>query len=191
MLLNPTSSNFKIILPTDLIPQEFIDAYNSQFINGKSLPFSNILDYLYESIQSVSIPDAAIEMLEQNTSNGSISQLSLDDDVDIFDKAINITFRIHDGYLNYFMLRHVLMWQIAQRAITKAIKPTLQQPLILRLFASNNEPTYQIVHTAVNFNSISGLQLSYDANLREFKTFDCGFVYNGFSLDTNFDTDEL
>lgn len=174
----PRGDLFQILLPTDFIPDP-IRVLWQPYIERMPTVINNVDDFINESIQSIEPPPLDYEPVEQQTwdkgSNASYTQKhkSSIHSQDLPDKTLSITFRMTDGYANYWILKQSLMWRFQH----EQRPPYLEWLKILALDIDGYIMT-QEKYMDLNFRGISGYRLSYSNVQQDFQTFECTFSFS-------------
>lgn len=200
MILNSKSNQFVFNLPNDFIFDEISKKYDP-YIKKLYTPFNNTIDYLNHTIQSVSLPNLNIDVVEQNvgpirytenindSDNTKLTKNEMryrdSDDLRNVVKDLSITFKLTDSYLNYWILfENLMMFNDVSNT-----KDYFSDFIINFL----NREGYIVLNVEFKMPvllSISDVELSYSQVAIEFKTFTMGFVYNNININL-FDEDKI
>lgn len=127
------SSNFRLLLPDEFIPEEIQEKYTKILTEAHSF-ITKPIDFLNESIQKVEVlgmnagavaqsqtntgkPIRNMNRVEQNRIQGGTSDVyyrSATNPLSLIDKTLNIDFRHSLGYINYFLLFESAMYQYSR-----------------------------------------------------------------------------
>lgn len=197
--LSPRYDLFKFSLPKDFLPKEIEEKYTN-ILSKNTAVISTPIDYLNESIQGVSFP--AISDLnvsqEQHGSNSivrsninekglgkinvepkhDIVHVSPENPLEKIAKEFKVTFRLNQGFYNYFMLYETIFYKIC--------KPLRNGPipvLFIDLMGSSGEVNARIKFIDCYLDGIEGLEFDYSKVERNAGTFDITFKFNNIDFD--------
>ena len=197
--LSPRYDLFKFSLPKDFLPKEIEEKYTN-ILSKNTAVISTPIDYLNESIQGVSFP--AISDLnvsqEQHGSNSivrsninenglgkinvepkhNITHVSPENPLEKISKEFKVTFRLNQGFYNYFMLYETIFYKIC--------KPLRNGPipvLFIDLMGSSGEVNARVKFIDCYLDGIEGLEFDYSKVERNAGTFDITFKFNTIDFD--------
>ena len=197
--LSPRYDLFKFSLPKDFLPKEIEEKYTN-ILSKNTAVISTPIDYLNESIQGVSFP--AISDLnvsqEQHGSNSivrsnrnesglgkinvepkhDITHVSPENPLEKISKEFKVTFRLNQGFYNYFMLYETIFYKIC--------KPLRNGPipvLFIDLMNSSGEVNARVKFIDCYLDGIEGLEFDYSKVERNAGTFDITFKFNNIDFD--------
>ena len=197
--LSPRYDLFKFSLPKDFLPKEIEEKYTN-ILSKNTAVISTPIDYLNESIQGVSFP--AISDLnvsqEQHGSNSivrsninenglgkinvepkhDIMHVSTENPLEKISKEFKVTFRLNQGFYNYFMLYETIFYKIC--------KPLRNGPipvLFIDLMGSSGEVNARVKFIDCYLDGIEGLEFDYSKVERNAGTFDITFKFNNIDFD--------
>ncbi|MBR5297482.1 MAG: hypothetical protein IKU29_06415 [Parabacteroides sp.] len=191
--LSPRRDLFKFAFPRDFIPPEVAEKYRN-ILSKNPCIISTPIDYLNESIQGVNIPgisDVNISQ-SQHSSNASIksyNKLNVEPKTDIIhtsssnpldkiNKEFTVTFRMNQGFYNYFMLYETLFHYIC-----KPNQRTEEPVLYVDILDESGVVRSRIKYMDVHMDGIDGLDFSYDKVTRDSDTFTVTFKFNNVDFD--------
>lgn len=183
-LLNSRFSNFLLNFPKGWFYPEVIEMYDPFFRRTKS-PYTNLVDFMNFTIQSVSWPAIAIETVTQDKKDAQITYKNGWDLTRQTEKNLTITFRTTEGFLNYFVMKSQLEMFFAKGKDAKndVVLPDLNL-LVLDHYG------YLVLRQnmkGIVFMGLSELELSQSSNVPEYRTFTCDFKYSTLSFQQEFD----
>ena len=197
--LSPRYDLFKFSLPKDFLPKEIEEKYTN-ILSKNTAVLSTPIDYLNESIQGVSFP--AISDLnvsqEQHGSNSivrsninenglgkinvepkhDITHVSPENPLEKISKEFKGTFRLNQGFYNYFMLYETIFYKIC--------KPLRNGPipvLFIDLMGSSGKVNARVKFIDCYLDGIEGLEFDYSKVERNAGTFDITFKFNNIDFD--------
>lgn len=193
MILNSKSNQFKILLPIGFIPDSIEQKY-SRFLKRMPTPFPSIRDYVNHSIQSITFPSVSAEVIEQANGRSSYSEPGDDGEMDfltknpryikgsldmsrLLDKSFNVTFKLSDGCLNYWILFEVFQ-EFLQTYNTEQYKPNF----LIHYLDSFGYQINTIEYDKILITGISEVEMNYSALTYEFRTFNMTFKYSNFYI---------
>jgi hypothetical protein len=189
MFLNSGANSFKVEIPRPFIPKHIKQKYQS-YLKRLPTPIADISDLINHTIQSVTVPSVSYDpIVQQQTKENprdpkargfSRSFRSTVSDKELVDKTFSITFKMVDGYLNYWIMQEVFWHYYDFRNDN-----TYTYNIPIRILDADGIVMFSSQYSGVLFTGLGELELSYANNIREFKSFDCNFTYQTF--DTSLD----
>lgn len=196
--LSPREDQVRISLPRDFLPKEVEEKYTKIINRGKSVILSPI-DYLNESIQTVSIPGISDITVEQEQPGGrhgdgesyrTARHINAEGTATHYDytptnilskidREITIQMRKNQGLYNYLMLY--------ETAFYKVCKPFANRPqddlITIELLNESGNVTAKIKIMQPRLQGIDGIQFSYNKQERSTDLFDVKFKFNNIDID--------
>jgi hypothetical protein len=195
--LSPRYDLFKFSLPKDFLPVEIEEKYTN-ILNKNAAVISTPIDYLNESIQGVSFPAISdINVVqEQHGSNdikrsnsGGLGKMNVEPKHDILhvtsenplekiSKEFKVTFRLNQGFYNYFMIYETIFYKIC--------KPLRNGPipvLYIDLMDGSGKVNARVKFIDCYIDGIDGLEFDYSKVERNAGTFDITFKFNNIDFD--------
>ncbi len=195
--LSPRYDLFKFSLPKDFLPIEIEEKYTN-ILNKNAAVISTPIDYLNESIQGVSFPSISdINVVqEQHGSNdikrsnsGGLGKMNVEPKHDILhvtsenplekiSKEFKVTFRLNQGFYNYFMIYETIFYKIC--------KPLRYGPipvLYIDLMDGSGKVNARVKFIDCYIDGIDGLEFDYSKVERNVGTFDITFKFNNIDFD--------
>lgn len=188
-MLNPVLSNFKIIL-NGFFHDDVTKQYND-FLLTKNAPIKSIEEYIYESIQNISMPGLNLNLntvsalgnlgkdgTTKNFAETSINRhfpgtVSLNEVVDT--TSVNVTFR--NTILNWmYMYQTMFLYYKRKRTLDDF-------QIILTMMDSAEIEMIRFKLSDCFISTMPGLEFSYNQSMSDSKTFECGFTFNKFDVE--------
>lgn len=189
--LSPRFDLFKFLLPIDFLPESIEGKYRNVLVQNAGVIQSPI-DYLNESIQSISLPgfsDLNISQ-NQNSRNGIIktqrnlgrinieptheqTYIGSENPLSKINKEFKVTFRLNQGLYNYFMIYETIFHRYL-----KDIGEQQDEIFMIDLLDETGKITSRIKLMDVFIDGIEGLDFTYSKVDRESNTFDVTFKFN-------------
>ena len=199
--LSPRFDLFRFVLPLDFLPKSIEEKYY-KLLSQNAGVLQKPIDYLNESIQSISIPGISELNINQNQISyngikrsqqklGKINveptheqtYLSSDNPLAKISKEFKVTFRMNQGLYNYFMIYETIFHRYL-----KNIGEQQDKVFMIDLLDETGKITSRIKLFDVFINGIDGLDFTYSKVDRESSTFDVTFNFN--NIDFVFIDDE-
>lgn len=183
---------FRLLLPSEIIPEEVEEKYTKILVDAKSF-ITKPIDFLNETIQKVQVLGFNQGTIEQqqtdkprllrtpgeayNMYGGSSAwqYRSPGSPLSLIDKSVNIDFRHTTGYLNYFLMFESF-WYMYSRD-TEYLK-NLDFNFNVDLLNTNNEIYSRIVLKNPLMDGMDMLDFDYTQPLAPSATFRCIFKYS-------------
>ena len=194
--LTPRFDLFKFLLPVDFLPESIVGKYRNILIQGAGVMQSPI-DYLNESIQSITIPGITdLNIVQQQTSHNSINRtqrnlgrinteptheqtyLGSDNPLSKISKEFKVTFRLNQGLYNYFMVYETIFYRYL-----KNIGEQQDELFMIDLLDETGKITSRIKLFDVFIDGIDGLDFTYSKVDRESSSFDVTFKFNNIDFE--------
>jgi hypothetical protein len=189
--LTPRFDLFKFLLPIDFIPTEIDNKYREILLQNAGVIQSSI-DYLNESIQSITIPGISdLNISQQQISHNKIKRtserlgrinteptheqtyISADNPLAKISKEFKVTFRLNQGLYNYFMIYETIFYRYL-----KDINHQQDKLFMIDILDETGKITSRIKLFDVFIDGIDGLDFTYSKVDRESNTFDVTFKFN-------------
>ena len=189
--LSPRFDLYKFLLPLDFLPEAVEEKYYNVLSQNAGV-LQKPIDYLNESIQSISIPGISELNINQNqTSSNRIKRsqkglgkinvepvheqtyLASDNPLSKISKEFKVTFRMNQGLYNYFMVYETIFHRYL-----KDIGEQQDEVFMIDLLDETGKITSRIKLFDVLINGIDGLDFTYSKVDRESNTFDVTFSFN-------------
>lgn len=187
--LSPRFDLFRFTLPKDFLPEEVTIKYTSLLQKNPGVVVTPI-DYLNESIQSISIPGMSELLITQpqhetNTTKvklrrfnvepkHDVNYLSSANPLDRLGKEFKVTFRLNQGLYNYFMVYETIFYRYAKPESVRAYDPVF----LIDILNENGNPVSRIKLKDLYIDGIDGLDFNYNKVERDSSTFDVTFKFN-------------
>ena len=196
-MLNPTLSNFRIVLSDDFFPEAISEKYNS-YLYRINYPLKDVQSYIHETIQNLTIPGLSLQTIavEAMANNKIFSPQSPDfthtthkeiyegsaSMSDVIDSnTCQVTFK--NTILNWMYLFEMCYSHYKRKRITKV------GSIYLVMHDSSDIPNIMFNMQRAFISNMPGLEFAYNDSFSESKTFDVTFTFN--QLDVKFLIPEL
>lgn len=188
LALSPRYDLFRFELPKDFLPPE-VNSKWQELLNKEPGVLVRPIDYLNESIKSISLPGISdinitqdqhstnpiirtankinVDPKQSNTYVGSYNPL------DKINREFKITFRVDNGFYNYFMIYETIFYRICKHELYEE-----GEELFVDFLDEDGTVRSRIKLIQCNIDGIDGLDLSYDKIDRQTDTFDVTFKFN-------------
>lgn len=194
--LSPRYDLVRFHLPKTFLPAEVEEKY-TQYLNTDAYTISSAIDYLNESIQGVTMPGlSGLTITQQQIgSNGilrsdlskkrinvepmhEINHLSSGNPLEKIDKEFKVTFRINQGFLNYFM-----MYETVFHYACREYRWDTEDVMYIELLNEDGTVLSKVKFIGVYIDGIEGLDFNYTKVEREANTFDVTFKFNNIDFE--------
>lgn len=183
-LLSSKFSNFVCNFRKDFFYPEIVAMYDPYF-KRTNIPYTNLIDFMNFTIQSVSWPAINIEVVTQDKKDIQVTYKSGFDLTRQTEKNLTITFRTTEGFLNYFVMRSQLEMYFAKgkEAKNNIFLPDMQ----LKMLDHYGYLVLVMNMKDIVFMGLSELELSQASNVPEYRTFTADFKYSRLTIKKEFD----
>lgn len=195
--LSPRYDLIRFHLPKSFLPEEVEEKYTS-LLNDDAYTMKSAIDYLNESIQSVSLPGiSGLTMVQQQhgsnyinkTGNGikgrinvepmhEVNYLSAGNPLEKMEKEFKVTFRTNQGLLNYFMLYETAFYYACREYRWDA-----ENVMYIEILNEDGTVISKVKFIDVYIDGISGQEFTYNKVERDAGTFDVTFKFNNIDFE--------
>lgn len=191
--LSPRYDLFRFLLPRHYMPEEVRQKWQV-LLSKEPGVIINPVDYLNESIKGITIPgitDLVIQQSQHSTNSISRTHKRLNvepkqsnnyptpaNPLDKISREFKVTFRMNQGFTNYFMLYETIFHRIC--------KPELydeDDDFVIDLMDETGKAYARIRLSQCIIDGIDGLDLSYDKVERQTDVFDVTWKFNNIDFD--------
>lgn len=177
MLLNQRQHTFVVLFPDSFFSKELKEKF-SFYKKQLLLPYGTIDDYFASTVQSVDFPGWSMDLKRQTRMLGAQQDFKNATPVkDLMSRKFTLTFRLTDGYLNYFMFY--------KNAIDYLDFKNKQQYFDNFKFLMLNNEGYMIGYIDFHMlvlHSLSNVKLDYSNMERTLNSFNAEFTFNDWDL---------
>lgn len=191
--LSPRSDLFRFVLPKDFIPIDIRNKYDAILAKNPGV-ITNTIDYLNESIQSITFPgihDTIIQQMQHSSNQirRTKNKTNVEPAVEInyvtpgnplqkIDRSFKISFRKNQGLLNYFILYESIFYRICKPELYPADKI-----LILDILGENGQVISQVQYLDCFIDGIDGLEFDYSKVDRNDDLFSIDIKFNNINFE--------
>ena len=194
--LSPRYDLIRFHLPKTFIPAEIEEKY-TKLLNSDSFTITSSIEYLNESIQSITMPGISGLTIVQdqhgsnnitsiNGLNGrlnvepkhEITYLSSGNPLEKIDKEFKVTFRTNQGLYNYFML-----YETAFHYACREFRWGPESVMYIEILNEDGVVVSKVKFIDVYMDGIEGLEFNYTKIERESNTFDVTFKFNNIDFE--------
>lgn len=191
--LSPRYDLVRFHLPKTFLPKDIEEKYTA-LLNKDAHTMTTAIDYLNESIQSVTMPGIS-ELTSSQTQHGfnninksgnrinveashDITYLTVGNPLEKIEKEFKVTFRANNGLLNYFMLYETAFWYACREKDWDC-----ENVMYIELLNEDGTVISRVKYFDVHFDGIEGLSFDYSKIDREANTFECTFKFNNIDFE--------
>lgn len=99
MVLDSKNNNFVVLFPEDFWADKLKRVY-TEYYESMQLPYENIGDYVFSTVQSISFPELKIKTAQQTRKYGKQADYKGSDPVeDTLTREFTISFKLGEGVL--------------------------------------------------------------------------------------------
>ena len=171
--LNSQNNQFVFSFPTDFVPRELQVKYKERLERMHSI-FSDIIDYLNNSILGISFPGLEFPTTTAQTRRygKEIVYKSSKAPYDIYTKNFSIKLESVDNYANYFIIQDILMWHYIHN------NSMFVNPFLIQILDKNRAVNWQYAIREIVFTKLGSLNFAYSETEIKASTFEIGFTCN-------------
>lgn len=194
--LSPRYDLVKFHLPKTFLPAEIEDKY-TKTLNEDAYTMKSAIEYLNESIQGVTMPGlSGLTIAQQQIGSNDIQRkdgirarinvepmheithLTSANPLEKIDKEFKVTFRINQGFLNYFMLYETAFYYACRK-----YRQDPESIMYIELLNEDGTVISKVTFIDVYIDGIDGLDFNYSKVEREANTFDVTFKFNNIDFE--------
>lgn len=184
MFLNPRSNLFNFQFTKNFMPEEIHKKYYDYLNKVPGCPVKNPLDFINYSIQGINLPGLNAETTTQITPYGRTKyHRDTKDEQELMSKEMTITFKMFDGFINYWIVFDLFRYYYSYDTTLKYIPDQR-----VHILDGNGFIITELELSRILITSLSDLSLNFSANVPEFTTFDLVLTYNGLEINQKFDS---
>jgi len=183
-ILNARSNSFYFNFPKGFFPQS-VETRWIDYLKKQPTPYDTITSYMNSSIQSVGFPTLSTSLVSQTKTLGKqINYQSATPVQDLFSRDFDVSFRIGQGFTNYFIMLETVLDKLAFQ------NDDLFTPVLpLRILDNEGGVVVSVIFKEVNLTGINGISLNYTQNAPAANTFTVGFKCNYMELEMEIQKD--
>lgn len=186
--LSPRYDLFRFSFPKDFLPKDLEEKYQKLFITDSAV-ISSPINYLNESIVGVTFPGISDINITQtqhgfNTTERKLGKINVEPKHEInhvspenplekIDKEFKVTFRLNQGFYNYFMLYETIFYKMC-----KPLDYPPQDILYIELLDATGNIISRVKFINCYIDGIEGLNFDYTKVEREAGTFEVTFKFD-------------
>jgi hypothetical protein len=172
-MLNARANSFYFVFPRGFFPDVVQEKY-LDYIKRQPTPYDTITSFMNSSIQSVGFPGLQMDLVEQTRNLGKrINYQSATPVQDLFSREFDVSFRISEGFINYFIMLETVLDKLNFKNPQVFI-----QNLPLRILDNDGNIVTTVTFKEVTLTSMNNLNLNYTQNAPSVYTFSVGFKCN-------------
>lgn len=177
-ILNARANSFYFVFPKGFFPDKVHTKYIN-YLKKQPNPYDTLTSYMNSTIQSISFPSIVMDSAEQVRNLGKrINYQSATPVQDLFSREFEVSFRIAEGYINYFIMLETILDYLDLKNSRVFI-----QNLPLRILNNNGEIISSIIYKEITLTSMTSIDLNYTQNSPSVYTFSVGFKCNYMDLE--------
>ena len=171
MIADARNDLFIFNFPKDFIPQEIKDKYFA-YLNRMPTPIEDPGDIVNATLQGFTFPSVNLDPVTL-IGKHSKEQKFRGTGQSIPNKEIRVTFKLAEGYINYWMMYDTFIYY-------NQFENELSHIPQFRLQTTDSYGVVIMTLTfkEILFTTLSDLTLSYSDNIQQFNDFECTFNFN-------------
>lgn len=177
MILNNLAQQFIIYFDPNTIYPE-VNKLWMPIIKKNAFPFLTMEDFLGSCIQAIDFPAFSASNVSQNLGHYKVTKRTGFEMDAAMSKTINITFKLTESYMSYFILRH----QFDLYLKYYSVQDLYWGPIKMALLDDAGFESIIYSFNQITPASISNISLSYAARVSQYNTFTMEFNYNYFDI---------
>lgn len=183
MFLNARNDLFEFEFPVKFFPAEIKERW-VKYVERIPTQFESVKDFLNVTIQGVNTSDLSYEPAIQSgtTQRAERKWLASTSVSNTSSKELSITFKLIDGYANYFLMMELFDYWYSFHNEDNYISD-----FTLYTGDSDGNRLLQFELSDILFTGMDALQLNYSDNVQQFNTFEATFSYNRYKIKFPFD----
>jgi len=191
MILSAKNNNFIVRFNQGFFYPNIVKKYET-YIKRLPIPYENLHDYMTASVQAMTFPSLTADPVEQLVNDNLYSSRGGFYFEKYLTRDFNITFKLYEGYINYWVMFDLFQEFYSSAANTPKDKlNTKKSPFLPDVTITFLDQTgFEFVAVELNqilLTSLSEVELNYSSNTAEFKTFNANFKYNYIAIKKRLD----
>ena len=173
MILNAKGNNFYFVFPRGFFPEAVTSKY-TPYLERQPVAYETISQLMNSTIQSVTVPSIQMTTVEQTRYLGKKVRYKSSVPIqDLFSTDFSVTFKMTDGFLNYFVMLDTLLYFLNFKN-----SDVHSMDLAVRVLDNDGNIVTTIGFKETILQSLGELQLNYTSNAPDTQTFSLGFSCN-------------
>ena len=159
MILNARANSFYFNFPKGFFPGS-VESKWLGYLKKQPTPYDTLTSFMNSTIQSVGFPGMSIDIVSQTKNLGKqINYQSATPVQDLFSRDFDVTFRIGEGFVNYFIMLETVLDKLSFQ------NDSLFIPILpLRILDNEGNIVTSVIFKEVTITSVSQLNLNYTQN---------------------------
>jgi hypothetical protein len=191
MILSAKNNNFIVRFNQGFFYPSIVKKYET-YIKRLPIPYETLHDYMTASVQAMTFPSLTADPVEQLVNDNMYSSRGGFYFEKYLTRDFNITFKLYEGYINYWVMFDLFQEFYSSAANTPKDKlNTKKSPFLPDVTITFLDQTgFEFVAVELNeilLTSLSEVELNYSSNTAEFKTFNANFKYNYIAIKKRLD----
>lgn len=182
-MVSARGTSYKLIFPKTFIPEEIKSKYRDVIHAVPGQLIQDPTEFLNYSVQSFSTPTISYQPIEQEDHPGWVkryrSVLPLEQGVE---HDITISFKVTDGFINYFMMLDIYKWYYGVDDLKYVPSP------LIEFMDGQGNCWSKLQLKDMLFIGLSGLDLNSTSNQLDTLTFTASFTCDSAEFITAFNT---
>lgn len=194
--LSPRYDLVRFYLPKTFLPKEIEEKYTA-ILNRENATIVTAIDYLNESIQSITMPGIS-ELTVQQVQHGSnnintsipnkrklnvepsheMNYITPGNPLEKIEKEFKVTFRANQGLINYFML-----YETAFHYVCKGTYADCEPVMYIDLMDEKGTVISRVKYMDIHMDGLEGREFNYTKVERESDTFEVTFKFNNIDFE--------
>lgn len=181
MVLNNKPQMFNIAFPSNFFYPEIATKW-SPIIEKMKLPYQGVDDFMNAQIQQIRFPGFNVEPSIQQRGQYEVTYNGGKELEPLITKELNITFKLTESYVSYFILWDQLDMYLHYKANIEEAKDIWFEPITLSFISDAGFELTKFIFRQLTPLSMTELNLSYAATVASYNTFTWNLKYNFFDI---------
>lgn len=182
MVLDAKNNNFVVLFPETFWCNNVKTKYK-RYYDSMMLPYENIGDYVFSTVQSIDFPSLQIKPTQQTRKYGKKADYKGSDPVeDTVTRTFKISFKLAEGFLNY-----MLMYENVIDYLDHENKTQYFDNMVIGMLDNEGYLMETMEFKQLIITGISAVSFSYTAIDGGFSKFDVSFNYNDWDMTSYYD----
>lgn len=191
MVLTSKNNNFIVRFAKGFFYPNIVKKYET-YIKRLPIPYENLHDYMTASVQAMTFPAVTADSVEQTLYDNRYASKGGFYLEKYLTRDFNITFKLYEGYINYWVMFDLFQEFYASAVNTPREKLNPEKGAFLPdvTLTFLDQTGFEFIAVELNqilMTSISELELNYSSNTAEFRTFNANFKYNYITIKKRLD----
>jgi len=182
MVLNNKAQMFSVWFPQDFFFPEVTEKWE-KYIKHSKLPYDNVTDFMNAQIQKITYPEIDIPSTNQQQGQYDIEYTAGKELEPLLSKDFTITFKLTESYYTYWIIFDQVKTYLEYDMKFRDKQKVFMDDINLSFLSDAGLSLVNFRYRYIIPKGLGSFELSYAAQLAQYKTFDWRLHYNRMDID--------